>query len=265
MRLGISVLGLAGACLYSSCALAGESGISSISGINCATTSNRSVISFFGGYANIDAGGRASYLGRDGTTYSYRSSKNGQSDGFIGGFLGIEHPISWYNLLVQAGMEYSYFSPMGVQGLNTAAMASGASTVHRYRYSFLAHQLLASAKFLTTTHERFHPYASVGIGAAVNSMGRFRATAVEADGLNTSPFFLDNNVTHFSYSVGLGVDVDVNQYARFGLGYRFSGLGDAALKGGRMIANNQLVSVPFSLGIHHIHANQLIAQITFAI
>ncbi|EHL32756.1 outer membrane protein [Legionella drancourtii] len=262
MRLGIFVLGIIEACLHSSCTLAGESGISDI---NCATTNNRSVISFFGGYTYIDAGGRASYFGRDGIVYSYRSSKDGRSDGFIGGFLGIEHPISWYNLLVQAGMEYSYFGPVGVQGFNTAAMASGASTLHRYHYSFLAHQFLASAKFLTTTHERFHPYASVGIGAAVNHMGNFRATAVEAGGMNTSPFFLDNNVTQFSYSVGLGVDVDVNQYARFGLGYRFSGLGDAALKGGRMIANNQLVSVPFSLGIHNIHANQLVAQITFAV
>ncbi|MDR3501263.1 MAG: hypothetical protein P4L79_01610 [Legionella sp.] len=262
MRLGVSVLGIAGACLYSSCALAGESGISSI---NCATTSYRSVISFFGGYANIDAGGRASYSGRDGTVYSYRSSNNGQSDGFMGGFIGIEHPIAWYNLLVQAGMEYSYFGPVGVQGLNTIGMTSEASTLHRYTYNFRAHQFLASAKFLTTTHVRFHPYASVGIGAAVNNMGHFRATPVQADAMNSSPFFLESNSTQFSYSVGLGVDVDVNQYARFGLGYRFSGFGNAALKSGRMIAKNQLVSVPFDLGINNAHANQLVAQITFVV
>lgn len=262
MRLGVSVLGIVGACLYSSCALAGESGIATI---NCATASYRSVMSFFGGYANINAGGRASYLGSDSTLYSYRSSKDGQSDGFLGGFIGIEHPISWYNLLVQAGLEYSYFGPVGVQGLNTVSTTSGTSTLHRYRYNLLAHQFLASAKFLTTTHRRYHPYASAGIGAAVTNMENFRVTAVQDGGVNTAPFYSENNATRFSFSVGLGVDVDVNQYTRLGLGYRFSGLGDAALKKGKMLANNQVVSVPFALGVHNTHANQLIAQITFVI
>ncbi|USQ14841.1 acyloxyacyl hydrolase [Legionella lytica] len=262
MRLGVSVLGIASAYLYSSCALAGESGISTI---NCATTSYRSVISFFGGYANINAGGRVSYLGSDGTVYSYRSSKDGQSDGFLGGFIGIEHPISWYNLLVQAGLEYSYFGPVGVEGLNTVSMTSGASTLHRYRYNLLAHQFLASAKFLTTTHGRYHPYVSAGIGAAVTNMENFRVTAVQESGVNTTPFFSEHNATRFSYSVGLGVDVDVNQYTRLGLGYRFSGLGDAALKRGQMLTNNELVPVPFALGVHNTHANQLVAQITFVV
>ncbi|WP_133137919.1 outer membrane protein [Legionella rowbothamii] len=262
MRLGISVLGIVGACWYSSCALAGDSGISSI---NCATTSYRSVISFFGGYANVNAGGRASYLGSEGTVYSYRSLKDGQSDGFLGGFIGIEHPISWYNLLVQAGLEYNYFGPVGVQGLNTVSMASGVSTLHRYNYNFLAHQFLVSAKLLTTTYARYHPYASAGIGAAVTNMEHFRATAVQAGGGNTTPFFAEHNATRFSYNVGLGVDADVNQYTRLGLGYRFSSLGDAALKRGQMLVNNQLVPVPFALGAHNTYANQLVAQITFVV
>lgn len=262
MRLGVSVLGIAGACLYSSCALAGESGISTI---NCATTSYRSVISFFGGYANVNAGGRTSYLGNDGTVYSYRSSKDGQNDGFLGGFIGIEHPISWYNLLVQAGLEYNYFGPVGVQGLNTVSTASGVSTLHRYNYNFLAHQFLVSAKFLTTTHGRYHPYALAGIGAAVTNMEHFRVTAVQTGGVNTTPFFSEHNATRFSYSVGLGVDADVNQYTRLGLGYRFSGLGDAALRRGQMLVNNQFTSVPFALGVYNTHANQLVAQITFVV
>ncbi|WP_058534688.1 outer membrane protein [Legionella saoudiensis] len=262
MRLGISALSIVGACLYSSCVLAGESGISSI---NCATTSYRSVISVFGGYANINAGDRASYLGSEGTVYSYRSSKDGESDGFIGGFIGVEHPISWYNLLVQAGVEYSYFGPVGVQGSNRVDMLSGASTLYRYRYDYRAHQFLASAKLLTTTYGRFHPYALAGIGAAVNYMGHFRATAVQTGGIDGSPFFRENNAIRFSYGVGLGVDLDVNPYTRFGLGYRFSGLGDGTLKRGRMLTNNQIISVPFALGTHNAHANQLVAQLTFVV
>ncbi|MFJ1267131.1 outer membrane protein [Legionella lytica] len=262
MRLGVSVLSIAAACLYSSYALAGESGISTM---NCATTSYRSVLSFFGGYANINAGARVSYLGGDGTAYSYRSSKDGQSDGFLGGFLGVEHPISWYNLLVQAGLEYSYFGPVGVQGLNTVSMTSGISTVHRYRYNLVAHQFLVSAKFLTTTHGRYHPYALGGIGAAVTNMENFRVTPIQDGGMTTAPSFSENNSTRFSYSVGFGVDVDVNQYTRLGLGYRFSGLGDAALKRGKMLANNQVVPVPFALGVHNTHANQLMAQLTFVV
>ncbi|MFJ1267301.1 outer membrane protein [Legionella lytica] len=259
MRLGISVLGIAGVCFYSSFALAGESGIQSM------TPSYRSVVSFMEGYASINAGSHDSYLSDDDNIYTYRSSKDGHNDGFIGGFIGLEHPLPWYNVLVQAGVEYSYFGPLTVHGFNTVGVEPETSTLYSYQYRFQTQQVLASAKFLMTTHERYHPYASVGLGAAFNDVGRFRAATAETGNLNSTASFRDNNQSQFSYSLGAGVDVDVNQNVRVGLGYRFSGFGDASFKGGHIVAGDYIAPVPFTYGIRTLYANQLVAQISYII
>ncbi|WP_058534844.1 outer membrane protein [Legionella saoudiensis] len=259
MRLGISVLGIAGACFYSSFAFAGESGIKSIA------PSYRSVVSLIGGYASVNADSRVSYLGDDDNVYTYRSSKDGHNDGFIGGFIGLEHPLPWYNVLLQAGIEYSYFGPVTVHGVNTAGIEPETSTLYHYQYRFQTQQVLASAKFLMTTYERYHPYASVGLGAAFNDLGRFRAVTAEIDNINSTPYFRDNNKSQFSYSLGAGVDVDINQNIRMGLGYRFSGFGKAAFKGGHIVAGDYTASVPFTYGIRNLYANQLVAQISYII
>ncbi|WP_133137273.1 outer membrane protein [Legionella rowbothamii] len=259
MRLGISVLGVAGACFYSSFALAGESGIKSM------TPSYRSVVSLIGGYASVNAGSSVSYLGDDDSVYTYRSSKDVHSDGFIGGFIGLEHSLPWYNVLLQAGVEYSYFGPVTGHGFNTAGIEPETSTLYRYQYRFQTQQVLASAKFLVTTHERYHPYASLGLGAAFNDLGRFRTATVVTGDLNSTPYFSNNNNSQFSYSLGAGVDVDVNQNVRVGLGYRFSGFGKGEFKGGHIIAGDYTAPVPFTYGIRNLYANQLVAQISYII
>lgn len=259
MRLGISVLGIAGACFYSSFAFAGESGIQSIA------PSYRSVVSLLGGYASINVGSRGSYLGDDDNIYTYHSSKDRHNDGFIGGFIGLEHPLPWYNVLLQAGVEYSYFWPVTVHGLNTVGVEPETSTLYGYQYRFQTQQVLASAKFLMTTHERYHPYASVGLGAAFNDIGCFRAATAETGNLNGTAYFNDNNKTQFSYSLGAGIDVDVNSNVRVGLGYRFSGFGDASFKGGHIVAGDYMAPVPFTYGIRNLYANQLVAQISYII
>jgi opacity protein-like surface antigen len=72
----------------------------------------------------------------------------------------------------------------------------------------------------------------------------------------TQPFGSHSN-SAFTYSVGLGIDVNIAEHWRLGAGYRFLDLGGASLgvsglqSGTRTISNS------------HIHANELLLQVSF--
>ncbi len=257
MRLGLVAFSLASTCLCSSISFAGESGIKSFA------PAYRPVITAFGGYASINAGSSGTFIGTDDNVFIYRASSDGNNDGFGGGFLGIEHALPWYNLFGQLGVEYSYFGAVNVNGVHTVGIEPGTSTLYTYGYNYQTQQVLASAKLLATAYQIYHPYVSAGIGAAFNKMSHYRALAAEVGSLNLTPGFSGHTESDFSYSVGAGIDVDVNQNFRVGLGYRFSGFGDASLTHGAIMINNYAYPVPFTLRANDAYANQLIAHISY--
>ncbi|MBN9231181.1 MAG: hypothetical protein BGO90_09220 [Legionella sp. 40-6] len=260
MRSGIALAGVIGACLYASLSHAGESGISSYT-----SPVLRSVVTLLGGYANINAGTRQTFLGDDDNVFIYRTSGGGESTGFIGGFLGYEHDLPWYNLFGQLGFEYVYYGPVTPGGQHTVGIEPETSTLYHFKYRFQAQQFLASMKLLTTTYERFHPYFSLGLGTSVNNMGRFTAITQETGSINLTASYKARSSTQFGYAVGLGVESDVYQHVRVGIGYRFSGFGDVSLKDPRLAVNGQALPVPFRLGVNNAYANQFIAHISYVI
>ncbi len=257
MRSGFSALSIAGALLYSSFAVSGESGIRSM------LPTYRPVISFTGGYANMDATGKAYFLGDDESLFSYDSKTNSRNGGVVGGFLGVERSLPWYDLLAQVGVEYNYFTPIQIHGEHTVGMDPDYSTLYHYRYQFQSQQVLASFKLLATNDKFLHPYLQVGLGAAWNKVGHFSATTAETGSINLTPSFNDHTKAEFSYNLGAGLDFDMSQNIRLGFGYRFSGLGNASLTGGQISMGDFTTSVPFAVGIHHAGAHQVIASISY--
>ena len=114
-----------------------------------------------------------------------------------------------------------------------------------------------------TTHERFHPYGAVGLGAAFNKFSNFVATTTQTGPVNVAPMYSDTSTTSFSYTVGLGVETDLYKHLRLGLGYRFSSFGKADFGYGTVTVNNFTATTPFNFVTPNAFANQFVAQLSF--
>jgi opacity protein-like surface antigen len=85
----------------------------------------------------------------------------------------------------------------------------------------------------------------------------------ETGSINLTPELSSHSKTQFSYSLGLGVDAQVNTKIRVGLGYRYSNFGSSSLGNGTVVFNDYQSPVPFALGNSNVYANQLIARISY--
>ena len=228
----------------------------------------RPMVAFQGGYASINAGGGIQrFTGTDSDVFTYNNTGGRKNTGFIGVFLGAEHSLSFISrpvFFMQTGVEYNSFGKIGVNGIHTVGVEPQTSTTYRYNYHFQTQQVLGTLRLFTTTHERFHPYGELGLGAAFNHAGQYNATTTETGSINLTPGFSSQNQTQFSYSLGLGIDTEVNTKIRLGLGYRYSNFGSSSLGTGVVTFNNYQSPVPFALGGSKVYVNQLIARISYA-
>ncbi|MDA8561825.1 hypothetical protein N9L02_01780 [Gammaproteobacteria bacterium] len=193
----------------------------------------------------------------DSSFYTYSSNSSTHSQAMWGGSIGEELRLfpDWALQLNLAYYQiYSYTSSGTVtQGVDTAT-----AEIFPYQYEIIARQYLLESKILLDKNNRFHPYILGGIGASFNSASDYIANP----GLITfTPQFENKTNISFSYSAGAGVDFDISKYARFGIGYRFAGLGNAKLGKG-MINTAQITN---SYGQENVNAQEAIAQITFII
>lgn len=116
---------------------------------------------------------------------------------------------------------------------------------------------------LTTVYTHYYPYAEVGLGAAFNHVGGYNATTAETGSVNLTPRFGNQNTNQFSYSLGLGVDRQVNTNIRVGLGYRYSNFGSSSLGDGAILYNGYQYPTYFALKSSNNYANQLLARISY--
>jgi opacity protein-like surface antigen len=235
----------------------------------------RPVVSLQGGYASIGGGKTQSFVGTDSDVFTY-SNSGSKDTGFIGVFLGGEYRLSSIpvpRLFMQTGVEYNYFGNIGAQGINTVGIEPKTVTTYSYHYNFETQQVLATLRLLTTTYARFHPYGEVGIGAAFNHLGQYHATTTETGSINLTPIFDDGNTTQFSYVLGAGIDTDVSNNLRVGVGYRYSNFGSASLGKGTVILNSEQpptfesyqAPVSFTLSKSNAYTNALIVHISYVI
>lgn len=127
-----------------------------------------------------------------------------------------------------------------------------------YGYHIKPMRAMLTSKLLTTfpNHHSLHPYLSGEIGAAFNRASNYHETPIAPLVTPMSPFG-NHTETSFAWGVGLGMDCNVTQQVRVGLGYQFSNLGAASLGRTTAATTNQ------ALSLSHIYANQLRFQLTY--
>ncbi|MFA6302513.1 MAG: hypothetical protein WC627_05195 [Legionella sp.] len=250
-------LGLAGCVLCNSSVIAGGMGAETYDPY-------RMVGAVLGGYASVSAGISQSWTGHEEGSFIYSDTQKSNNAGFLGGFLGFEHDLIYPGYIIQLGAEYDYFSNATISGANYVGADWTSFTLYDYSYQFQTQQVLALAKLLGTTHQIYHPYIAVGLGAAFNQLNNFSAVTQESDPQNLAASFGDKTTTSFSFSLGLGLEADLYKNLRVGLGYRFSSFGAAGLGAGTVAACSSYSSeTPFTLSVPNAFANQVLVQISY--
>ncbi len=221
------------------------------------------VISLFGGAATIYAKHSQAYLGDEEDIFTYHTIGHGKTTGLMGVFLGGEYQLPHPGFFVQAGIEYASLGHININGLSAVGVEPATSTHHIYHYRFQTQQALFMSKILATIHQIYHPYVSMGLGAAFNHSSQFNNETQETGSINLTPTFQNKKQTALSYSLGLGVDTNLNQHVRIGFGYRFAGIGKSSLGNGQVTINDYRAPTSFTLRTPNAYMNQLIAQISY--
>ncbi|HHF7368065.1 TPA: outer membrane protein [Legionella bozemanae] len=196
-------------------------------------------------------------------SFSYDADNTDQSKFIYGVSLGIEILLnpSWF---LQTG--FSYYQPMEFH--THGVVTQGASDVlifdsFSYKYDIQAHQVLFENKLLYNLMYQsltFHPYISGGVGVSSNTAKDYSVNIVPQFSTFSNQF-KDETRTSFSYRVGAGVDYEVTNHIRVGVGYRFSDFGKVEL------GNASIDGVPTfnNLSQSHLYTNEVLGQITFVV
>jgi opacity protein-like surface antigen len=188
--------------------------------------------------------------------YQYRPKNSTATVGMFDAFIGGECAITdkWK---LQTGIGYDVETAFNVSGLlNQGADAQSADN-YNYSYQIQSQQLMLLGKALYQIRDRYHPYVMLGLGASFNNSYHFSTGAPRQ--LTFTRDFNNHLNTAFTYSAGLGVDVDVAENMRVGLGYRFADFGQSNL--GSSSINNVPVSGQISQS--HLYVNQVLAEFTY--
>jgi len=208
---------------------------------------------------NSTVGQSKSFQIRNPTTdeyYYYTAQKPSQSGAFFEIFLGSEWRFQ-PRFALQTGVDFDQVYT-NYQASGSFLQGTDAQSQNQYNYSYSAtcRQVLAEAKLLYQKN-RFHPYLLLGLGLSFNSAYDYNT--------NVPPFltftrqFSNQTSTAFSYAAGLGVDFDLTEAVRLGLGYRFTDLGTVSLGPANINGN----TVSGTLSQNHLYANMLLAQLSF--
>jgi opacity protein-like surface antigen len=209
--------------------------------------------------------------------YDYHAHQWNQTLALVGGFLGTEYLVhpDWR---IQVGVSYNHPSTFYTKGLltqgpvivDTGAPDVEASDQYTYGFSIQSHQILAESKLLYNWEERYHPYVMVGLGASINRAFDYNVNISPPFTTLSNQFGAYNNAA-FSYSVGVGMDIDMMQFMRLGVGYRFTDFGQVQTGPGVIGTagfNNDGVYNPAvvtsnKLTQPHLYTNEVVAQLTF--
>ena len=187
--------------------------------------------------------------------YDYTANTSRQSVGLAGIFLGYEWEwrTPW---LIQTGISYHQSSAFTAKGTLTQGLDTASQDTYQYQYDILVRQLLIESKWLYTI-QQYHPYVLAGAGVAFNTASDYTTTVPTESNLTAE--YQNYTTTSFSYALGFGVDTDLSDHVRLGLGYRFTDLGKAQL--GNATYNG--IPVAGGFGQTHLYAQQLLAQLTY--
>lgn len=215
----------------------------------------RPVLALTGGAAFVSGLDSSSDFPIGLSQYDYDGQNDSVTRATFGGLIGVEF-FATKDWNIQTGIAYYHLSNLSTQGSLTQGFDPESSDQLNYHYTIDSNQVLLETKLLLSLKERFHPYASLGLGAAFNDAEDYKAGSDEC---LFTPYYEDASKTVFSYTLGLGIDYDLHEHIRLGLGYRFTDLGKAQLGRGELADS----AIPEKLNAVHLYAQEVIAQFTF--
>ncbi|CAM2904057.1 Opacity protein and related surface antigens [Legionella steigerwaltii] len=228
--------------------------------------SNLRSLSWFHPFFTLSGGvavaktGHAQTLNMDGdfTTYQYTPKHTHSNRMLWGGSIGTEVPVhsQW---ALQLGIGFYRPNNFSSSGILMQGVDEQSADEFTYNYKIKSSQLFFEGKLLHSAEKIFHPYVSLGLGAAFNNTSNYQTSVPPF--LTFTPEFEDHKTTNFAYSLGVGVDVDLCKNWRLGVGYRYVGLGEVSLDEG------MLDVMPFTstLTLPHFYMQEGIVQVSYLI
>lgn len=186
----------------------------------------------------------------------YTATHRSQTTADFGAFLGVERSFS-PSLSAQIGTSVYIDDRLTPKG---HVWQFGVPKFDNFTYAYHIQpvRVMLTSKLLTTlsNYQSLHPYVSGEIGAAFNRANSYQEKPTIPFVTPMSPFS-SHTESSFAWGLGLGMDYNVTQQVRVGLGYQFSNLGSASLGRATAATTNQ------TLSLSHLYANQLRFQLTY--
>lgn len=159
---------------------------------------------------------------------AYKVNSDTQTNGVWGAFVGVDIILDIAQLYRwQTGISYYQTQLFDVDGIVYEYMDPEAGNLG-FNYSVRNQRVLFENKFLRKINNIFNFYFLVSLGANFNKASGYNEVSIEPTSL-VNPYFEENTATSFSYSLGLGVDLNLAKAWSLSLGYQFSDLGKIAL------------------------------------
>lgn len=165
-------------------------------------------------------------------SFNFSGSDN-HSTQMLGLTVGVEKQFTPQGLGLlgwQLGISVQQYGGMKGRG-NAEQGISGALSHFDYSYNIKTTAWFLSNEVFGTFSQRYHPYGLVGLGQANNTASNYTATPQEAD-TDIPVSFGSKTTSSFAYQLGLGLEVDITNSLRAGIGLRYTDLGKVSLGAG---------------------------------
>lgn len=128
---------------------------------------------------------------------------------------------------------------------------------YNFKLGVSASLLLATAKLNLLERCHFSPYVSVGAGGAYVRTGSYGETALPNVTPRTSAGYAENTNTQFAYTLGAGLDYQINPQWILSGGYQYLSLGRLNTGSGAGTWTGQ------SLNLGYYRSNELLVTLTY--
>lgn len=224
--------------------------------LNNAQLNTKKIVTISLGHSSLQTGKKTTLTLLPPFQNHYTLDNSHETSSTIGLFVGVERNINTA-LVLQWGIEGYAISPIEVSG-SIWQFALPEYNNFDYQYKISHRRLLAKTKLLTTSNTAIRPYVSGNIGIAFNKAKTYEEFPKIPEASPMTPFENKQSNT-FTYGIGAGTDLTINEHSRVGLGYEFDDLGKVSLNPSPDQATTQ------TLKINHLYSHQIQVQFTFLI
>ena len=189
---------------------------------------------------------------------TYQASDNTNTIGIVQLFGGIQENLQAYNypLILQLGIDFAYSGTANPKG-NIWDDANALFNNYSYQYHINHTHIGVKGKLLTETgYWGLMPWISVSTNVGFNHAYGFTNTPLISAAVVT-PNFNDNTQTAFTYTVGVGLQKQVDRNWQVGLGYELADWGNSALDKALGQTLNQ------GLVLNHLYTNSILFNLTY--